>query len=824
MKHIITTTLLLVLALLLPTHALAHDFEVNGIYYNINGTNATVTYKGTHYSQYSNEYSGSVTIPATVTYGGTTYSVTTIGSSAFEDCSNLTNISIPNSVTSIKEHAFYGCSSLTNINIPNSVTSIGDAAFSYCPSLATISVTSDNTKYDSRNNCNAIIETATNTLIAGCKNTTIPNSVTNIGNSAFHECYSLTNIDIPNSITNIGNSAFSGCDSLTTVYLPNSVTNIGNYAFHVCSSLTNINIPNSVTNIGQGAFYGCSSLTNISIPNSVTNIGNSAFRCCFSLATIIVASNNPKYDSRNNCNAIIETATNTLIVGCENTTIPNSVTAIGNSAFYYCSSLTSINIPNSVTSIDERAFSGCSSLTNINIPNSVTNIGSYAFSDCSSLTNINIPNSVTTIGNYAFSDCDGLTSVDIGNSVVSIGEHAFYHCSSLTNIIIPNSVTSIGQGALNGTPWYDNQPNGLVYAGLVAYQYKGTMPQGTSITIKDGTKGIAGGAFSGCSSLTNINIPNSVTSIGVSAFYECSNLTNINIPNSVTTIGYAAFYRCSSLNDVYCYATTPPECKNNPFSNYSATLHVPATSLAAYFTAPVWSNFENIVGDAVATTGIAINMDSVEMSIGEQIELAATVTPANASCKEVTWYSTDTSVATVDNGILNATGYGECDIIAYCSNVSAKCHVKVVTQVSIISLDMQEAMVLPNHMLTLTPTATLMPSGFTATSSDPTVAAVRVMSGKVQVVGIKEGTTTITVASTDGTAQPATCLVTVYTEPCDVNCDGFITIGDATQMIDYLLGGSVDNFKVANADVNGDGNVSIGDVTALIDQLLSSNN
>lgn len=248
---------------------------------------------------------------------------------------------------------------------------------------------------------------------------------------------------------------------------------------------------------------------------------------------------------------------------------------------------------------------------------------------------------------------------------------------------------------------------------------------------------------------------------------------------------------------------------------------MPATSLAAYFTAPEWCNFENIVGDAVAPTGIAISRDSVEIQSGEQFELTATVTPANASCKEVTWYSTDTSIATVENGVVTAVGYGECDIFAYCMGMPAVCHITVANR---ISLGQQEAMLLPNHMLTLTPSAPTMPSGFTATSSDPTVAAVRVMSGKVQVVGIKEGTTTITVASADGTAQPATCLVTVYTEPCDVNCDGFITIGDATQMIDYLLGGAVDNFKVANADVNGDGQISIGDVTILIDQLLSSNN
>ncbi len=419
-------------------------------------------------------------------------------------------------------------------------------------------------------------------------------------------------------------------------------------------------------------------------------------------------------------------------------------------------------------------FSGCYSLTTIDIPNSVTSIGQQAFYECRSLATVNIPNTVTNIGDEVFSGCYSLTNINIPNSVTFISEGTFSGCSNLTTINIPNSVTSIGEGAFC------------------------------------------------CSGLTNINIPNSVTSIGSYAFGG-TRLTTVNIPYSVSIIGNSAFSECFSLNEVYCYSTTPPECNDEgyahpTFLDYSATLHVPAASLAAYFTAPVWSKFENIVGDAVAPTGIAISRDSVEIQSGEEIELTATVTPANASCKDVTWYSTDTSVATVEDGVVTAIGYGECDIFAYCMGMPAVCHITVSNR---ISLGQQEAMLLPNHMLTLTPTAPVMPNDFTATSSDPTVAAVRVMNGKVQVVGIKEGTTTITVGSTDGTATPAICLVTVYTEPGDVNCDGYSTINDVTLMIDYLLGGGSTNIKIENADVNGDGKVSVIDITNLIDLLLS---
>ena len=359
MRSFIISTLLL-LALLLSATATAHDFEVDGIYYNINGNEAAVTFRGRNCNSFYNEYSGAVVIPATVTYNGTTYPV-----------------------TSIDTLAFYYCSELTSIDLPNSITEIGQEAFGNCPGLTSIVVESGNPKYDSRNNCNAIIETANNTLIVGCKNTTIPNSV----------------------------------------------TAIGNFAFEGCEGLTGIDIPNSVTHIGWYAFYDCEGLTSIVIPNSVTEIGAEAFEWCIELTNIVVESGNPRYDSRNNCNAIIETADNTLIVGCKNTTIPNSVTAIGGGAFSNCNGLTSIDIPNSVTEIGDAAFFSCVGLTSIDVPNSATYIGEGAFCNCFGLTSIVIPNSVTEIGEDAFYNCLGLTDVycyiaDL--SRISSGDGQFY--------------------------------------------------------------------------------------------------------------------------------------------------------------------------------------------------------------------------------------------------------------------------------------------------------------------------------------------------------------------------------------------------------------
>lgn len=227
----------------------------------------------------------------------------------------------------------------------------------------------------------------------------------------FSACNRLTSITIGNNVKNIDNYAFCHCYVLNSVTIGNNVTNIGDYAFQYCSNLTSITIPNSVLSIGNYAFWGCSNLASISISSSVTNIGKYIFSNCYKLKEIIVEEENAKYDSRNNCNAIIETSANKLLYGCKETIIPNSIESIGSCAFLGCSELTSISIPDCVTSIEERAFSGCSGLNSMTIPNSLTNIGEGAFAGCYIIASVTIPNSVTIIGENAFSGCYNLTSV-----------------------------------------------------------------------------------------------------------------------------------------------------------------------------------------------------------------------------------------------------------------------------------------------------------------------------------------------------------------------------------------------------------------------------
>ena len=276
---------------------------------------------------------------------------------AFSGCSSLTSITIPESVKEIGKYAFSYCSSLTSISIPSSVTEIGARAFYGCRSLTSIKVDKNNLVYDSRYNCNAIIESKSNKLIMGCAKTVIPTSVKIIGEDAFSGCISLTSISIPSSVTKIGKEAFYGCISLTSISIPSSVAEIGEDAFFHCKSLTNLEILNGVKTIGYEAFSGCISLTNLEIPDGMETIENHAFSDC--------------------------------------------------------SSLTSISIPSSVTKIGERVFSGCSSLTSISIPSSVTEIGSEAFSGCSSLKSIRISGMLDYVGNQIFKDCNALETIEL---------------------------------------------------------------------------------------------------------------------------------------------------------------------------------------------------------------------------------------------------------------------------------------------------------------------------------------------------------------------------------------------------------------------------
>ncbi len=330
-------------------------------------------------------------------------SVTEIGWYAFGDCTALRDVNMGNGVTRMNGMAFSGCNELRSISIGSSLSEFDPAHnnFSGCGNLETITVSSANTTFDSRDNCNAVIDSYTNELLLGCQNTTIPDSVTAIADYACYDCVNLTAVHIPASVKRIGNHAFAYCEALKDIQIPDSTIDIGVSAFDHTAWYTDQ--PDGLVYVGKVAyaikgscpeeviikegtkaicdnlFASYPELKSIDIPKSVSHIGLNVFNGCSGLELIHVAEDNPVFDSRNDCNAIIRTGTNELIYGCRHTVIPDTVTSIGDRAFYGWSHLSHIYIPDSVTSIGRHAFGRCSELKSVTIPRSVTYIGDDAF-------------------------------------------------------------------------------------------------------------------------------------------------------------------------------------------------------------------------------------------------------------------------------------------------------------------------------------------------------------------------------------------------------------------------------------------------------------
>ena len=549
--------LLFLFVMLLSQLGFAHDFMVDGICYNIISDEyrlCEVTYfKKQTGAIERNFYKDVVFVPETVDFGGNTYFVSAISACAFSDNDELLSVVMPNTIRVIGNSAFSGCRQMKSITIPKSVEHIESGAFCALESLSYLSVDEDNPVYDSRCGCNAIIESATNTLLYGCRTTEIPHGVEVIAMNAFWivcntEPFAL---DIPASVKVIDCCAFQTCDWLVGVTLHDGLEKIGDGAFRHTS------------------------IERITIPATVTEVVPSAFAATKRLKSIKVKRGNKVYDSRGGCNAIIESATDRLVQACATTKIPEGAKVIGRNAFKGVEK-GSVDIPSSVVELENGAFFGCGLRGTLVIPGSVKSIGKYAFTACRGIDSLVVEEGCERIAASAFSLCSGLRHAKLPSTLKEFGAGSEYvlvfdGCNLLERIELPNE-----------NPTY--YCNG-------------------DVIIEKSTLAVVAGCGLGHCQINKALGEYRPKKIAKGAFWGMQYLTALWLPGTIEEIEEGAFDDCPAIEFIYCANEIPPLLdKNFGLVNSSwhlpvqerAVLIVPEGSLEAYRNTPGWKEFKHI--------------------------------------------------------------------------------------------------------------------------------------------------------------------------------------------------------------------------------------
>lgn len=678
--------------------------------------------------------------------------ITYIGSRAFNGCTSLVHLQLGDSLQTIGDYAFNNCRSLQAIHFPATLTSLYYNSFQLCYSLDTITINPANTVYDCRDNCNALIHTSTNKVVLGCARSVIPAGIEIIGTEAFYQCSRLKSVTLPTGLKTIENRAFYGCSGLQSLELPEGLQTLGESAFEGCSNLTTVNLPNSVTSISCGVFYGCNKLTSpvynttyfvylptsykgvYSIPGTPERIACRAFDNCKGLKEVIIPSSVERVNSSafKNCDSL------------QTAPLPDGLTVLGTSAFENCYALATMIIPQGVTFINERTFYNCRKLPSLDIPDAVTGIGRYAFAYCQSMQSITLPANLNSFGGDIFQGCSQLhditwnvrsyssisissssydplysvrgrvtaftfgdsvqvipenlcynmtqlSSLSLGCNIQTIGNNAFYGCrniksihwnlrtckdpqiytqapfyplrdsitsftfgdsvrhipnylchsmSRLRQLYIPANVSSIGTFAFRyineldsisvheDNNFYDsrNHCNALIETSsdvLMLGCYKTQIPNDItgigdcafrnvrnlhSVALQDNVTFVGKEAFNGCRDLKSLSLADAIETIDDYAFQDCDSLQMLTLPTDLSYIGLRAFANCKALEAINCQSATPSSVDVTSFSGTSCPIYVPCAYIAAYRSAPVWSDFGNrLAGEALYTLTIRPN-------------------------------------------------------------------------------------------------------------------------------------------------------------------------------------------------------------------------
>ena len=528
--------------------------------------------------------------------------------------------------------------------------------------------------------------------------------VSAIGYAAFAECRSLESLVVPETVTRLQDYAFSQCTSLTRAQLPESIVSLGRGVFKNCILLEEVNIPTSLTTVAMEMFAGCTSLTEIEIPQTIRSLGDSAFSGCSGLSEIV---------------------------------LPDNVTSLGSAAFRSCVNLERINLSPRLTTIGNNAFAECYELASIEFPQALRQIGQSAFMNCISLTQITLPESITNLGYSAFTGCSSLTEINLPANLQSIPDSAFSACSSLQHIELPENITSVGASA---------------FAACVSLE---------EITLPDSVTEIGSGIFSDCDSLVSVNLSEDIETIPSEAFRYCDNLHTVVVPSGVSEVGNNAFADCASLTAVFLPGSIArADFGSTVFYNSpNAVLYVLNGSGAYSYAINAGLNY------VVLDDEITMDDDEITLQAGESREMVVMRRNYSvASNTDLTWESTNSEIASVENGVITAHRGGDAIISAETSTgarAEVSVHVddeeKPITSITLNNTQMEMNINTRQGLrATITPSDTTDSKLLSWESEDPTIAIVSA-TGNVTAKGA--GTTTITVSAENGVS--ASCEVTV---------------------------------------------------------------
>lgn len=692
-------------------------------------------------------------------------SVTKIGNNAFRNCQGLTEIKLPSGLTELGGMAFGNCLGITAVTIPKGLTTAtveyvsnrGDPVittyypgpFGYCANMTTVTFEGGITKVPAN-----LLKDCT-----GKYTTVLPDTVTVIENSAC-ESSGLQSIEIPDTVTKIGTSAFRNCQGLTEIKLPAGLTELGGMAFGKCLGITEITIPRTLTTaktdytytgdqnvtLYPGPFGYCENLTSVTFENGIKKVPDCLFETCTGkIVTTIPDSVTEIGRSAFNCSGLqsiklsqkTERIAGIAFRGCRNLEtieLPETLKTINENAFENCIALKSAIIPDSVTTLGNAIFKNCSALTEVKFPSTCTGIGTSMFEGCEVLPQFTLPDTVTTIGTSAFQDCTALKEIVWSKELATIKDSAFKNCPALTEIVVPDTVTSLGKEAF--------------------YNCDGL----TSITIPDSVTSFGTSMFYDCDALVTVNLGSGLTAIPKSSFEHCDVLESVTVPRRVTSIAADAFKNSVKFTSIFIPRSVT-SIDSTAFS-YPAKLTiygVPGTYAETFAN----ENSITFVAQQTGATTVALDQTTLSLAKGGSAQLQLTVTPENFT-DAVTWKSADTSVATVsDTGLVKAVNNGSTVIKVTVGSVSASCKVTVVQPVTGISLN-RTALTL-EALGTFQLTARITPANAEDprvrwSSSAPEIAAV---SDTGLVTALKKGTAVITVTSMDGSNISRTCTVTV---------------------------------------------------------------